>query len=152
MIPLFQPRKQHWEKIYQTKKSDEVSWYKPVPKTSLDLILSLRPAPQTAIIDVGGGDSVLADKLLALNFKNITVLDISAQALQRAQQRLGSQAQSVQWITADILDFDTEKRFDIWHDWAALGRSCDAIPKKTKFLICAFAEKDIMKQESPDFN
>lgn len=115
---LFQARKQHWEKVYQTKRAEEVSWYKPDPKTSLDLILSLHPDPQEAIIDAGGGDSVLVDKLLALNFKNITVVDISAKALERAQQRLGDQAQVVEWVASDILDFDTEKRFDIWHDWA----------------------------------
>jgi len=112
--------KQHWEKIYQTKDTvREVSWYQDIPKTSTDLILSIGVDKNASIIDIGGGDSKLVDKLLELGFKNISVLDISAKALQKAKTRLGEKAESVAWIEADILEFGTESRFDIWHDRAA---------------------------------
>ncbi|MBI2453442.1 methyltransferase domain-containing protein [Candidatus Peregrinibacteria bacterium] len=112
--------KQHWERIYQTKDTMcEVSWYQDVPKTSIDLILSTGIDENVNIIDIGGGDSRLVDKLLELGFKNISILDISAKALQKAKTRLREKAESVAWIEADILEFDTESRFDIWHDRAA---------------------------------
>ena len=112
--------KQHWEDVWTRKKSNEVSWYQEEPKTSLDLILSTNPSKDVHIIDVGGGDSKLVDKLLKLDFKNITVLDISAKALKRAKERLGQRAEVVKWIEYDIRKFDSEDRYDIWHDRALL--------------------------------
>ncbi len=112
--------KQHWEKIYQAKDTvREVSWYQDNPKTSIDLILSTGVDKSASIIDIGGGDSKLVDKLLELDFKNIFVLDISTKALQKAKTRLGGKGKSIIYIEADILEFDTESRFDIWHDRAA---------------------------------
>lgn len=114
------PIKQYWDNIYQAKDTArDVSWYQDVPKTSIDLILSTGVDRNANIIDVGGGDSKLADKLLELGFKNISVLDISAKALQKAKTRLAGKAESVTWIEADILEFDTKSRFDVWHDRAA---------------------------------
>lgn len=112
--------KQHWGKIYQTKDTArEVSWYQDTPKTSIDLILSTGVDKNANIIDIGGGDSRLVDNLFELGFKNIFVLDISAEALQKAKTRLGEKGKSVIYIETDILEFDTESRFDIWHDRAA---------------------------------
>jgi 2-polyprenyl-3-methyl-5-hydroxy-6-metoxy-1,4-benzoquinol methylase len=112
--------KVHWEDVWSRKKSNEVSWYQKDPKTSFDLILSTNPSKDANVIDVGGGDSKLVDKLLELNFKNITVLDISAKALKRAKQRLEQKADTVNWIECDIREFDSEDRYDIWHDRALL--------------------------------
>ena len=113
-------KKQHWEKIYREKDAArEASWYQDIPKTPIDLILSIGVNKNADIIDVGGGDSKLVDELLEISFKNIFILDISAQALQKAKIRLGEKGESVTWIDADILEFDTESRFDIWHDRAA---------------------------------
>jgi len=112
--------KEHWEDVWTRKKSDEVSWYQEDPKTSLDLILSTNPSKDAKIIDVGGGDSKLVDKLLELNFKNITVLDISEKALERTKERLGQKADKVEWIECDMREFNSENEFDIWHDRALL--------------------------------
>ena len=112
--------KVHWEDVWTSKKSNEVSWYQEEPQTSLDLILSTNPSKDVHIIDVGGGDSKLVDKLLELDFKNITVLDISAKALKRAKERLGQKADMVNWIECDVMEFDSENRYDIWHDRALL--------------------------------
>ena len=73
--------KQHWEKVFETKNPGEVSLHQSNPKTSVKLILSTHPDKDAHIIDVGGGDSNLADKLLDLGFKNIFVLDVSLKAL-----------------------------------------------------------------------
>lgn len=112
--------KEHWENVWTRKKSNQVSWYQAYPKTSIELILSTNPSKDARIIDVGGGDSNLVDKLLDLGFKNITMLDISAKALERAKERLGKRAEMVKWIECDIREFDTNDMYDIWHDRALL--------------------------------
>lgn len=110
--------REHWENVWTRKKSNGVSWYQEYPKTSIELILSTNPSKDARIIDVGGGDSNLVDKLLDLGFKNITILDISAKALERAKERLGEKAKTVNWIECDIRKFDTDDKYDIWHDRA----------------------------------
>ena len=87
-------RKDHWEKIYTTKQPNEVSWTQKIPQTSLDLIEQFNLPIDAKIIDSGGGDSTLVDHLLAKGYTNLTVLDISEAALQRAQKRLGDKSQS----------------------------------------------------------
>ncbi|WP_445386055.1 class I SAM-dependent methyltransferase [Robiginitalea sp. IMCC44478] len=111
--------KEHWEHIYQTKPLDSVSWYQPVPRHSLDLIATLELPKDTPVIDIGGGDSLLADHLLDLGYLDITVLDVSAQAIKRAKSRLGESASAVHWIESDIRDFKPERSYGLWHDRAA---------------------------------
>ncbi len=114
-----EPIKAHWEKVYETKQPHEVSWTQKVPQTSLQFILAAGLNKDAAIIDVGGGDSNLVDFLLQEGYSNITVLDISAKALERAQARLGEKASLVQWIEADIRSFVPTQPYDFWHDRAA---------------------------------
>jgi len=112
-------RKKHWEKIYTAKEFKDVSWYQPVPETSLSF-LEQCDIPKTAkIIDVGGGDSLLVDFLLEAGYEDISVLDISAHALERAQVRLGDKAGKVTWIVADASSFEPMEQYDFWHDRAA---------------------------------
>lgn len=108
----------HWETVYQTKKPDQVSWTQEIPKTSLDFIRSFGLSKKAKIIDIGAGDSKLVDHLLDEGFEDITVLDISSQALEKAKKRLGNKAQKVKWIVSDIRNFKPEATFDIWHDRA----------------------------------
>jgi 2-polyprenyl-3-methyl-5-hydroxy-6-metoxy-1,4-benzoquinol methylase len=111
--------KNHWDTIYTTKQPHEVSWTQAIPQTSLDAIAQAKLPKEAAIIDVGGGDSLLVDFLLDAGYQNITVLDISAEALLRAQKRLGARATTVHWIVTNILDFQPPQRYDLWHDRAA---------------------------------
>lgn len=112
--------KQYWENIYGAKDTTrEVSWYQDIPKTSINLILSTGIDKSSHIIDIGGGDSKLVDKLLELGFKNVFVLDISAKAIEKTKIRLGEKARLITWIETDILEFESGTRFDIWHDRAA---------------------------------
>lgn len=110
--------KNHWETVYETKNPEQVSWTQEVPKTSLDLIHSLNLLKSAKIIDVGGGDSNLVDHLLEAGFENITVLDISEHALEKAKKRLGDKAKNVTWIVSDITAFKPESTYDLWHDRA----------------------------------
>lgn len=111
--------KSHWENVYETKTPEEASWTQKKPQTSLELIRSLGSDKSVKIIDIGGGDSNLADFLLEEGYENITVLDISEKALERAKRRLGKDAEKIQWIVADIIAFTPEETYDIWHDRAA---------------------------------
>ena len=112
--------KEHWESIYQTKKPNEVSWYQDKPNTSLKLIAGTDLDKNAGIIDVGAGDSKLVDNLLDIGFRNITVLDVSSTALEKAKKRLGNRADAVKWIVSDLREFETSDRYDIWHDRAVL--------------------------------
>ncbi|WP_374464848.1 class I SAM-dependent methyltransferase [Chryseobacterium sp.] len=111
--------KNHWENVYETKNPDQVSWTQKKPQTSLDFITSSGLGKDASIIDIGGGDSNLVDFLLEEGYENITVLDISAKALEKAQERLGDAAGKVKWIASDITAFEPIETYDIWHDRAA---------------------------------
>ena len=112
-------KKQHWETVFTSKKIDEVSWYQQTPQDSINFIEQLELPNTAAIIDVGGGDSFLADNLVDKGYSNITVLDISSAAIKRAKQRLGRKAAKVKWIVADVLEFTDTIKYDCWHDRAA---------------------------------
>jgi len=112
-------KEKHWENIYKTKELNEVSWFQPTPTTSLDFINELNIPKTAKIIDIGGGDSFLVDYLLDLGYLNITVLDISDAALNRAKKRLGNRSKNIKWIIADAANFTPTERYDFWHDRAA---------------------------------
>lgn len=112
-------RKNHWETVYETKNPNEVSWTQETPKTSLELIRSFNLDKKAKIIDVGGGDSKLVDYLVREGFENVTVLDISSNSLEKAKKRLGKKAETVNWIVCDILEFEPNTSYDVWHDRAA---------------------------------
>jgi SAM-dependent methyltransferase len=116
---MSESKKNHWETVYTTKSPNEVSWTQEIPKTSLDFIKSFKIDKSDAIIDIGGGDSNLADHLLKEGYTNITVLDISGKAIERAKKRLGNLSEKVQWIESDIVDFKPTQKYNIWHDRAA---------------------------------
>ncbi len=111
-------RKKHWETIYETNNPDQLSWAQEVPKTSLEFIHSFGLKKTAKIIDIGGGDSNFVDHLLDEGFENITVLDISAKALEKSQKRLGNKATKVNWVVSDITEFKPKTTFDVWHDRA----------------------------------
>ncbi len=109
-------KKKHWENIYQTKNIDGVSWYQETPYESIELIKKFSTTDSDMIIDIGCGKSFLADNLLKLNYKNITLVDISLNALKEVKERLNNK--SLNFIETDVLNLKLERTFDIWHDRA----------------------------------
>lgn len=145
-------RKNHWDTIYNSKSLKEVSWYQPIPETSLEFIKSNAQKDQ-AIIDIGGGDSFLIDHLLEMGYTNLSVLDISEKAIERAQARLGEKAKAVKWIVSDITHFEPKEKYHLWHDRAVfhfLTGASDiekytaiasvAVPENGKMIIGTFSE------------
>jgi SAM-dependent methyltransferase len=112
-------RTAHWQAVYTKKRENEVSWFQETPSTSLRLIQDTRASRDAAIIDIGGGASRLVDALVARGFRSLTVLDISAAALEAAKARLGAQSTDVDWIVADVTKWLPARSYDIWHDRAA---------------------------------
>jgi 2-polyprenyl-3-methyl-5-hydroxy-6-metoxy-1,4-benzoquinol methylase len=135
-------KKAHWENVFATKAETEVSWFQAYPKTSVEFIELFNLPLDASIIDVGGGDSHFVDALLEKGYTNVSVLDISENAIERAKARLGSNATKVNWITSDITEFTPTITFDFWHDRAAFHFLTDD-EKINKYV--AIAENAIKK-------
>ncbi len=118
-VKMENSKKQHWETVFTTKAENEVSWFQKQPQTSIQLIQACKVAKDAAIIDIGGGDSYLIDSLLDLGYTNLFLLDISEAALERAKNRLADKAKNVTFIVSDSLDFQSDVKFDVWHDRAS---------------------------------
>jgi SAM-dependent methyltransferase len=110
--------KSHWEKIYSEKSPQEVSWTQEIPETSIEFFNEFKLSKTSPIIDIGGGESKFVDFLLAEGYQNISVLDISENALKRAKDRLGEKSKNIEWIVCDINDFNPKKKYALWHDRA----------------------------------
>lgn len=108
----------YWDNIYRKKSEKEVSWFQETPTRSLNLIAELGLEPTDSIIDIGGGDSRLVDHLLAKGFRNISLLDISSTALDKARARLNENIDFVKFIVSDITKFDPQEKYKLWHDRA----------------------------------
>jgi 2-polyprenyl-3-methyl-5-hydroxy-6-metoxy-1,4-benzoquinol methylase len=111
-------RTEHWDNVYTTRQENEVSWYQAGPKRSLALIKAAAPEKTAAIIDIGGGASSLAGDLLEAGYADVSVLDISAAALERAKAGLGKTGGKIKWIVADITQWQPPRRWTLWHDRA----------------------------------
>ncbi len=109
---------EHWEQVYAKSAPNRVSWFQRSPEHSLSLVAACEPMNTTRILDVGGGTSTLVDELLARGFSGLGLLDISATALRLARQRLGADADRVEWFAADVRQFTSPHPWDIWHDRA----------------------------------
>ena len=126
-MPMTRSIKAHWEEIYAVGDADSVSWFQSDPTPSLDLIVTAGVAPDAAILDVGGGASLLVDRLLDRGFSTLSVLDVSGQALAMAKARLGPRAASVCWVEADATAWEPPAgEFGLWHDRAVFHFLTDA--------------------------
>ena len=136
-------KKDHWEKIYNSKALNEVSWYQPIPKTSLNFIESCSLQRNSPIIDVGGGDSFLSEYLLKRDYEDISVLDISSNAIERAKKRQGELSNKINWIVSDVLDFSPTKEYAVWHDRAVFHflRDKKDIKQYINILLQSLAHK-----------
>ena len=111
-------RKTHWEQVYENKPVDQVSWFQRDPRRSLELIEASGTAKDAPIIDVGAGASVLVDQLLLNGYTDLSVLDISKNALDISKRRLGNHATDVAWLVDDVTEFQPGRSFALWHDRA----------------------------------
>jgi 2-polyprenyl-3-methyl-5-hydroxy-6-metoxy-1,4-benzoquinol methylase len=112
-------RQDHWQKVYSEKGEYQVSWFQEQPAVSLDLIHTVGTNPNCAIIDIGGGASRLVDALVDKGYRDVTVLDLSESAVSIAKGRLGERAAPVNWIVADVTQWQPSRQYDLWHDRAA---------------------------------
>lgn len=110
---------QHWDGVYAGTAADEVSWFQPRPETSLRLVASVS-GPTDSVLDVGAGASTLADELLGRGWRDVTVLDVSAEALALASSRRADREPSATLVVADLLEWVPERTYDLWHDRAVL--------------------------------
>jgi len=110
--------KSHWENIYSSKNEDGVSWFQEYPKTSINLIEKYSINKSISIIDIGSGRSRILKNLIQNEYENLTYLDISQEASFKSKISLGNKQDLVQWHVVNVLDFDSDNNFAIWHDRA----------------------------------
>lgn len=109
----------HWEGVYRSKAPDAVSWYAPHLEESLGYIRRTGVGTGAAIVDIGGGEATLVDDLLDEGYRDLSVLDLSARALEVCRERLGERAARVRWWVGDVLTHAFEPgSVDVWHDRA----------------------------------
>ncbi len=108
----------HWQKIYNTKNEEHLSWFQEYPTASMMFIHSLKLDLSSKIIDIGSGDGRFVEALVDEGYRNITALDISEAAIKRARKRLGEKSEAIRWIASDILYFEPLAKYDLWHDRA----------------------------------
>lgn len=132
----------HWDAVYEQKQADEVSWFQPDPSVSLELIISAGITPAEPLIDVGGGTSVLADRLVERGFADLTVLDLAEPALAVARERLGADDRGIHWIATDLLAWTPPRRYRLWHDRAVFHFLTDLADRERyrRVLDAALAE------------
>jgi len=123
-------RKDHWENIYKTRDHKQVGWYQESPKISLELFSKVNAKPSQSIIDVGCGASVLVDK-----YKDITLIDLSEEALSAIKFRLGANADIPEYLCLDITKTKFNRPFDIWHDRAVFHFLTDAVDRKNYMSV-----------------
>lgn len=110
--------KTHWQNVYLSKAPSELSWYQAEPTLSLQLINRCGLQLTDPIIDVGGGASVLVDRLLDSGYSGISVLDVAGEALAASRGRLGVKAERARWLECDITAYSPQTQFSVWHDRA----------------------------------
>ncbi|NNE47724.1 MAG: class I SAM-dependent methyltransferase [Rhodothermales bacterium] len=123
-------RQSHWNRVYSTRSAEELSWFQEHPAVSIELIELASLGPSAAVIDVGGGDSLLVDWLLERGYEDLTVLDVSLAALERARRRLGNKGTSVDWVECDVTRWQPERVHDLWHDRAVFHFLTDAADRQ----------------------
>jgi len=122
-----------WDALHADRSDDELSWFQPDPRASLELVASTGVSPAAAMIDVGGGSSRVVDGLLDRHHRDLTVLDVSAEALARARDRLGATASHVSWIVSDVRTWRPDRRYELWHDRAVFHFLVDP-PDRAAYL------------------
>ena len=109
----------HWDGVYASRSAEQVSWFQSRPSTSLRLIArAAAPAAGVAVVDIGAGASTLAGALLDAGYDDVTLLDISAEALDAVVRQLADRAGEVTRVEADLLTWEPGRAFDVWHDRA----------------------------------
>ncbi|MDX6622866.1 MAG: hypothetical protein QOE75_798 [Solirubrobacterales bacterium] len=135
MEPVTDEQSDHWQRAYAEREVAELSWTEPIPATSLAKIGEAALPLDAAIIDVGGGASRLAAELVGTGHSDVSVADLSAKALGRAQADLGENAGAVAWIEADVREHDFGRRFDLWHDRAVFHFMVDPADRDSYLAV-----------------
>lgn len=126
----------HWDAAFERRGAEGVSWHESWPRMSLEMIDALALARDDAIVDVGGGASALAGVLASRGFTDLTVVDISERALRVAREAMGAGSRRIDWVCADILEWEPERSFRLWHDRAVFHFLTDA-PSRDRYVARA---------------
>lgn len=111
-------RVSHWEGVYREKDDSQLSWHQDDPAISLELCDVAGIDSRSSVIDIGGGTSRFAARLIERGLSDVSVLDVSEAALDRSRRHLGPEGEQIKWIAADVTSWSPDRRYDLWHDRA----------------------------------
>ena len=110
--------KSHWDEAYSSKAVSDRSWSESGESDALDEFNVANISIEDGIIDVGGGASTFVLSLLQRGYVDITVLDISQNAISEAKTMLGDAQEDVKWVIADIVQWEPSETYAYWNDRA----------------------------------
>jgi SAM-dependent methyltransferase len=119
-------RVSHWEEVYREKDDTQLSWHQDDPSISLELCDVVGVDNASSVIDIGGGTSRFAERLIERGLSDVSVLDVSKAALDRSRGQLGAVGEQIEWIAADVTTWSPERSYDLWHDRAVFHFLVDA--------------------------
>ena len=141
-----------WDQVYRERTSTNVSWYQGSPAISIRLVTSVS-SRDSSVIDLGGGASYLVDSLAELGYHDLSVLDISDDALSEVRLRRETSGAPVSLLVTDVTDWSPQRQYDVWHDRAVfhfmvsaenreayLTAMRDAVAPGGHVLLATFAE------------
>ncbi len=108
----------HWEGVYREKEDAQLSWHQDDPSISLELCDVAGVDSGSSVIDIGGGTSRFAERLIERGLRDVSVLDVSEAALDRSRRQLGSVSEQIEWIAANVTTWIPDRNYDLWHDRA----------------------------------
>lgn len=129
MEPVSDAVEAHWQRVYAAPDPASASWHQALPRLSLELIERTGVDPAAAVIDVGGGTSLLVDHLLDRGFLDVTVLDVSARGIALSRERLGARSELATWLCEDVTALIPERQYTIWHDRALFHFLTDPVDR-----------------------
>ncbi|MDX5347270.1 MAG: class I SAM-dependent methyltransferase [Hymenobacteraceae bacterium] len=112
----------HWNNVYQSKPETSLSWYEGDPAPSLEMVQLCNVKKPDLVVDAGAGLSQFLEKMLEKGYSNLTAIDISESAIEKAKERIGAdKALQINWFINDLAKPEKlalAEPVSLWHDRA----------------------------------
>ncbi|HAJ63849.1 MAG TPA: class I SAM-dependent methyltransferase [Cyanobacteria bacterium UBA8543] len=105
-----------WEKLYQDQNVESMPWFNPNLDPDLDQALTkLNLHTTSTALDLGTGPGTQAMALAQRGFQ-VTAIDLSSTAIEKAQALAQEKGLNIFWKQDDILNSNLDQKFDFVFD------------------------------------